>query len=268
MTNKNKISWNLGAEAYSKKFHKDEIIKGILKNPKQVFHPTTWEQIKRYVPEFSGKKICVPSSGDNHAVFAFAQLGAQVTSCDISEKQLENAYSVAKKYNLDNSIEFVCQDTMELDKIEDNTYDFVFTSNGVHVWINDLLAMYKNIYRVIKPNGVYIMHEIHPFQRPFNDDAHIIKPYDKIGPFEDEQEITYHWRLMDIFNAITTSGLNIEHTEEMFCEKDYEEPFWLSLDDILKGITATKEEVDRMHDWKINPMAAIPNWLNVVAIKR
>jgi len=35
--------------------------------------------------ELKGKKICVPSSGDNHVVFAFALLGAKVTSCDIAE---------------------------------------------------------------------------------------------------------------------------------------------------------------------------------------
>jgi len=264
---KNKVSWNLGADNYAKKYHTHEIISEILDNPSQAFHKDTWVQLNQYIPDLKGKRICVPSSGDNHAVFAFAKLGAKVTSCDIAENQLKNAEKIAKKYGLDKNIDFVCQDTMSLEKIEDNTYDFVYTSNGVHVWINDLNNMYKNIHRILKNDGLYMMHEIHPFQRPLDDDGKIEKPYDDVGPFDDGQEINFHWRIMDLLNAITSSGLNIKHTQEMFCEIDYEEPFWMSLEDILNGKTASKEEVDRMHDWKYNPVAAIPNWLNVIAKK-
>ena len=46
---------------------------------------------------------------------------------------------------------------------------------------------------------------------------------------------------MDIFNAMSASRLNIHHTEEMFAEKDYDYPFWISLDEQLKGATATRE---------------------------
>ena len=40
-----------------------------------------------------GKTVCVLGSGDNLAVFALAGLGAQVTSVDISQEQL----NIAKK---------------------------------------------------------------------------------------------------------------------------------------------------------------------------
>lgn len=69
--------------------------------------------------------------------------------------------------NHDWDIEFICDDTMKLTKISPNAYDFVYTSNGVHIWINDLESMYNNIYRVLKPTGTYIMFDIHPFMRPF-----------------------------------------------------------------------------------------------------
>jgi len=68
-------------------------------------------------------------SNDNHAVFAF-HLGAKVTSCDISEKQIENAFDIANKHGWD--IEFICDDTTKLTKVNSNEYDFVYTSNGVH----------------------------------------------------------------------------------------------------------------------------------------
>ena len=267
MSDKNKNSWNAGAEAYSAFNHSEKLMDRIVENPANAFHHTTWDIIKKYVPDLRGKTICVPSSGDNHAVFAFAMLGARVTSCDISENQLANAERIARKYGWDQSIEFICADTMKLDGIADGAYDFVYTSNGVHVWIDDLYGMYDNINRIIKPGGVYIMYEIHPFQRPFNDNAKIIKPYDMTGPFESDIEITFGWRVMDIMNALMDSGLIIRHIEEMFAEKDYDWPFFISYSDIAKGVTATREEVDLMYDWHNNPMAALPNWINIAAVK-
>lgn len=209
----------------------------------------------------------MPSSGDNHAVFAFAMLGAQVTSCDIAENQLLNAERIARKYGWADSIEFRCEDTMKLSGIADSAYDFVYTSNGVHVWIDDLPGMYRNIHRILKSGGLYIMYEIHPLQRPFNDDLSIKKPYDATGPFDSSEEVNYHWRIMDIMNAILDAGLSVNHVEEMFAERDYEWPFWISCVDILHGVTATRDEVDRMHDWHNNAMAALPNWLCVAAKK-
>lgn len=69
-------------------------------------------------PDLKSKKILLPSSGDNHAAFAFALLGAKVTSADISERQLENATVIAEKLNL--HIDFVCDNTMELSHIEND----------------------------------------------------------------------------------------------------------------------------------------------------
>jgi len=279
---KNKQNWNSYAAKYSARVHSDSEIIAIINNPAKAFHETTWKLIKTYIPDkkdklhpnkdsnlpiLKGKKICVPSSGDNRAVFAFAMLGAQVTSCDFSENQLANAERIAKQYSWGNSIEFICADTMALDEVPDNTYDFVYTSNGVHVWIHDLPAMYHNIHRITKPGGMYIMSEIHPFQRPFDEAVKVIKPYDDTGPIESETMTNFHWRVMDIMNAILGSGLTALHMEEMFAEKDYDWPFWQSMQDYMAGVTVPKEEVDRMHDWQHNPSAALPTWLCIAARK-
>jgi len=264
---KNKVSWNNYAAKYSANMHSDKFINTLIEDPTSAFHQATWKMIKKYIPDMQDKKVCVPSSGDNHAVFAFAMMGAKVTSCDISENQLANAERIAKKHGWNDSIEFICADTMTLADIINDTYDFVYTSNGVHVWINDLPGMYNNIHRVMKAGGIYIMYEIHPFTRPFGETLKVIKPYDAIGPFETEKEVTFHWRAMDIMNAIFASGLAALHIEEMYDEKNYDWPFWMSLQEFIDGATATPEEVDRMHDWRHNPMAALPNWLSIAARK-
>ncbi|WP_028551508.1 class I SAM-dependent methyltransferase [Paenibacillus sp. UNC451MF] len=120
-------------------YRTEEAIAKIITRPESAFHPTTYLMIQEAFPDLHGKRICVPSSGDNHAVFAFHLMGAKVTSCDISERQLENSANIAHKHGWD--IEFICDDTMKLDKIDSGKYDFVYTSNGVHVWINNLNAI-------------------------------------------------------------------------------------------------------------------------------
>lgn len=210
-----KDAWNEWSDTDFAKYRSEERISRLIEHPESAFHHITLSMIKKVFPNLQGKRICVPSSGDNHAVFAFHMMGANVTSVDISERQLENSATIAHKHGWE--IEFICDDTMELSKIKSNNYDVVYTSNGVHVWINDLSSMYKNIQRILKSNGTYIMYEVHPFTRPFGDDTKkltVVKPYDSIGPFGEIP--TYTWRMQDIINAIVSSGLNIKHIEEMF----------------------------------------------------
>lgn len=264
---KNKKDWNHYSEKWSAFNHSEKILRPILEDPSKAFHRKTWEMIQKYIPDFTGKRVCVPSSGDNLAVFAFALLGATVTSCDISENQLAHAKKVADREGLGDVIEFICADTMKLEGIRDNEYDLVYTSNGVHVWLNDLPSMYENVSRILKTGGLNIVYEIHPYLRPFNGELEVIKPYDATGPFEDEDTVNFHWRLQDILNAVMHSGIHLEHFEEMFDEKNYERPFWLKTEDIINGVSVSREEVDRMYDWKENPRMALPNWICLVGRK-
>lgn len=59
-------------------------------------------------------------------------------------------------------------DSMKLEELADETFDLVYTSNGVHVWIHDLGTMYRNFHRILKENGRYIMFDTHPWSRPFD----------------------------------------------------------------------------------------------------
>ena len=264
----NKARWNTSSDVYSAFNQSDRFMVPILKNPSKAFHVDIYKEINRYFPNLTGVNVCVPSSGDNHAVFAFAMLGATVTSCDLSENQLAHAKSIADQFPWGKSITFVCTDTMTLEGVVSDNFDFVFTSNGVHVWIPDLTAMYRSIHRVLKPNGLYMMYELHPFLRPFDRKGNIVKPYDMVGPFNDDDGITFAWRVMDFTNAISCAGLCIEQMNELYAEKDYDWPFWLSYDEIEKGATATPAEFDYMFDWQNNPMAALPNWITIAARKR
>lgn len=262
---KNQDNWDSYSGAYLRFKHNEKFISRILADPARAFEPACWQQLRLRFPDLTGKRVCVPSSGDNYAVIAFALLGAEVTSCDISREQLEAGKQLARRLELD--ITFQQEDTMALQGLPDNAFDLVYTSNGVHVWLNDLPAMYRNVHRVLKPGGVYVMCDVHPFQRPFGSDFQVVKPYEDVGPFEDETTINYAWRVQDFLNAMAGAGLRIRHMEEMHDQKDYEYPFWLPLEDAVNGVTVDPAEVDRLYDWRQNPSMALPAWMCVVCEK-
>jgi hypothetical protein len=80
--------------------------------PELAFEGKALQQIRRFYPVLSSRQACVMGSGDNYLAFALAGLGAQVTSVDISERQLEVADGRARALGLD--LEFVRADAADL----------------------------------------------------------------------------------------------------------------------------------------------------------
>ena len=154
-----KNHWNQVSDSdWYKSLRTDERLSALKQNPRSAFHPEMIALLEKHINDFAGKKILLPSSGDNHAAFAFALMGADVTSLDISERQLENAKNISDEWGLD--IEYVCDNTMYLSKISDAAYDLVYTSNGTLTWIGDLNEMYRNVSRVLKPGGYSAVFDI------------------------------------------------------------------------------------------------------------
>jgi len=257
-----KNSWNNNTEEY---YQNDiPIYEEVIKNPKKAFPVELFPLIEKYMGNLNGKRILVPSSGDNVAVFGFYLLGARVTSCDFAENQIRHAKAFADKNNWD--IEFLCQDSMVLDKIGNDKYDLVFTSNGVHVWIDDLLMMYQNFHRVLKNGGYNIFFETHPVTRPFDDSSYEIKikkVYEDIGPHGDVP--TYAWRTQDIVNAVISAGFTLKEMKEFHSfREDLESHNYLY---IRKEHLNKYKWTGDTFDWKNNPWAALPQCLSLCSEK-
>ena len=220
ITEKNRNDWNLYSAEYMRRTQSPETLKAIMKDPACSFVPEVWEIIRDHYPSFSGLNICVPSCGDCHAVYSFAILGAHITACDFSENQLNAAMQSAQRMRIADRIRFVCTDTMALDQIPDQTFDMVYTSRGVFVWLNNLKSMFQNVYRVLKPQGSYVGCDIHPFRRPFDEEGIPVKSYDATGPFEDQWHVNFHWRTADLLNAVIASQLRLDRIAEITDSKD------------------------------------------------
>lgn len=120
--------WNNNSDEYFRNTKFDELFSALEKDPYKGFPHAMAEMLKEYYPDLKGKNVCVPSCGDNTAVFSFCALGANVTAADISYKQIENAQKIAEKRNF--NVEYHVCDSMKLNELSDNMYDLVYTSRG------------------------------------------------------------------------------------------------------------------------------------------
>ena len=241
-------TWNQWASGRDPNYQQQ--VNRIIKNPQKAFPSKVWDSLCRHFPSFDDINVCVPSSGDNLAAFAFYLLGAKVTSCDISCKQIEKAEKIAQENNW--SIDFKVLDSMDLSSLAADSFDLVYTSNGVFVWISDLYVMFAEFHRILKQDGSYIFFETHPFNRPFDDNDNrlkIVKHYNDIhitGKLSN-----YHWRVHDLVNYLVQSGFRLEYMDELLAEKDTIGATWWNL-----------SEWDNKSDVLQNPYAALPQWIS------
>ena len=209
--------------------------------------------VREFVGDMSGKDVCVVGSGDNQAAFALAGMGANVTSVDISERRLAVASKRASHMGL--SITFLQADAADLGLIGNAEFDLVFSSNGFFVWIADLQAVFSEIGRILRPGGHYVFYDIHPFQRPWKEQAtpiEVAKPYWDTGPFDGaDGSFGFNWTLADLLNPLAASGLTLRRILESPAE---DSRFWQDYS-YLPGTD------DGLLDWKENPRAALPTWL-------
>ena len=251
-----KEHWDKTADsAWYQSLRTEEKIAALMEEPARAFHPAVYRMIREFAPDLRGKKALLPSSGDNHAAFALALLGAEAVSADISERQLERARSIADRYGW--NIRFVCEDTAKLSSLESNSFDLIYTSNGTVTWIADLDEMYRNFNRALKPRGISILYDVHPFQRPFSGEPwkapEIVKPYAETLPQR-------HWRVQDLMNAMIGAGLSIRRVEEL---EAVDAAFWFPYEQLQKQ---NPEQLENVNCWRRNPMAALPAWIAIAAV--
>lgn len=251
-------SWNRCSNEWYEDIEK--YIEQIIQQPDIAFPSPINEMLRDIFPSFEGLNICVPSSGDNTAVYAFHLLGAKVTSVDISEKQIENGLRVANKYNWD--ISFICDDSTFLSKLADESFDLVYTSNGVHVWIPDLTLMYSNFNRVLKPEGRYVFFESHPISRPFDDSGHdikIVREYSNVNPIINNGVKRYFWRTQDFINSLVSSTFQVVKMSEFNSSKND----FILFDYMYESIEERVEDNYRKYNWLENPWAALPQCIGM-----
>lgn len=258
----NQRFWDALAPHWRTLRDQDQLWRSCPERPELAFEGEALALIRKFAGNPQSRRALVIGSGDNYVAFALAGLGWQVTSSDISARQLDIASQRASQLGL--QIEFVCADAAMLEGIEDNAFDLVCSSNGFFVWIARPAQVFGEVQRVLKAGGFYIFYDIHPFLRPWKDQVTPLdmeRPYFETGPFENEAhgETSYefHWRLSDLLNPLLNAGLVLRQIAESPAE---DARFW-------EGYTYTPGHDQSLLDWRANPRAGLPVWLTVAAYK-
>lgn len=259
----NRRRWEATAAGYQQLAEADGAWRRCPQEPEVAFEGQALETIRECAGDLTGKKVCVVASGDNYAAFALAGLGAEVTSTDISDKQLQKAASRAAELGL--QIRFVQADAADLGALEESSFDLVCSTNGFFVWLADLGVVFSQIARLLKPGGHSVFYDVHPFQRPWKDQAQPLemdKPYaDTTFAYSSGEEgppcHQFHWTMASILNALVQSGLNVRKVVE---SPAVNARFW-------EGPSYGPGEDETLQDWRRNPRAGLPVWLTVAARK-
>lgn len=207
-----------------------------------------------YLGDISGKRVAVLGSGDNQVVFALAGLGAAVTSVDISQNQLDVAERRASELGL--SISFVRADVTDLTALEDGSFEIVYTGGHVAVWVADLETYYSEAVRILKPAGLFMVNEYHPFRRIWRESRESLiveSKYGQRGPFEYDhsddvlrpepgplKSYEFHWTIADFINAAIKAGCHL-----------------LMVDEYGQDVA----------DWEVAPLHGLPEFLLIVGRK-
>ena len=216
----------------------------------------------KYLGDVSGRSACVLGSGDNLVAFALAAAGARVTSVDISQAQLDIAAGRAEELGL--TIVFHRADVTELEELGDpveplggqgdgsgssdtsgpagpgdtddppggqpvGEFDIVYTGGHVAVWVSDLKRYYGEAIRILKPGGLFMVNEYHPFRRIWKHSAGPLRQeyhYFDHGPltYDRSEDISgdpgplpsyeFHWTVSDMVRAILDGGCELTAMEE------------------------------------------------------
>ena len=178
---RNRRGWDAVSDGWQAGIERRGVWRQCHRDPRLVFA----DQEIRWLQNVPGQRVAVLGSGDNLAVFALAGMGARVTSVDISQAQLNTAERRAHELELD--IDLVRADVTDLGALATGSFDLVYTGGHVALWVSDLPLYYREAARILKPGGLLVINEYHPFRRIWASQMDRLEresSYLERGPFE------------------------------------------------------------------------------------
>ena len=156
------------------------------------------------LPEVKGKKILDVGAGTGRVSLPLALAGAQVVALDVSEKILE----ILKRKN--KKIQTVIGEAESL-PFEDASFDIV-ASAFLIVHLKELKIFFDEVYRVLKPGGLFLVSNINQKEPP------VVKTREG-----DIQIKSYYHRPEKVREILSDLAFSIEQEEFI-----YENEVWIN----------------------------------------
>ena len=200
---------------------------------------------KNWFPDdLKGKQVLLIACGGGQQGPIMAALGADVTVIDNSKKQLEQDEYVAKRDNL--NIKTVQGNMQDLSVFADESFDFILQLGGG--WVDSVLPVWKEAYRVLKKGGIMLAGHNYPFDSIF--DLELMEKGELVLrhkiPYSDIKNLTE-----DEFVRITKDGVYFGHSLEDMIQGQIDVGFLIAgfyedngsgyvLDEFINSFFATK----------------------------
>jgi ubiquinone/menaquinone biosynthesis C-methylase UbiE len=185
--------------------------------------------------DIAGKPVLCLASGGGQQSAHFGLLGAKVTVLDLCEGQLNGDRQAARHYGYE--VTTVQGDMRDLSIFDDESFDLVIQGTSI-VFVPDVRPVYREVYRVLRPGGLYEVAHENPATFPASFDGtangwdgvgyRIAEPYIG-GPvrrradgsenmLEGEPTGEFRHLLDDIFNGLIEQGFAIKGVHEEACD--------------------------------------------------
>lgn len=178
-----------------------------------------------------GKDVVQLGCNNGRECLSLFALGARhVTGVDQSAAFLGQARELAARSP--HAPEFIESDIHHLPAQLKGRFDVALITIGVLNWMPDIAGFFRHVAQTLKPGGVLVVYETHPFLEMFDpesaDPFALSSSYFRKEPFVQNQPIVYegkveqqapssYWfvhSLGDIFSGAIAAGLQINHFKE------------------------------------------------------
>lgn len=198
-----------------------------------------------------GKRVLCLAAGGGQQSAIFGLLGAEVTVLDLSDAMLEQDERAAAHYGY--TIRTIRGDMRDLSMFASAEFDRVYHAISL-CYVRDVLDVYRQVYRVLEPEGLYRVGHVHPATYRVEwgswdgDGYRIASPYlgGQIAE-SDPAAPEYRHLLSTIFNGLIEAGFRIEgvyedprHLDHSHAIEEGSEPHLLSYIQMYFAILARK----------------------------
>jgi len=205
---------------------------------------------KIWFPGLKGANVLCLASGGGQQGPILAAAGAKVTVFDNSPKQLEKDRLVAERDGL--HIETIEGDMRDLSVFTDECFELIVHPVS-NCFVPDTKLVWREAYRILKPEGTLIAGMVHPFVYIFEQ-----KSFEK-GIYTIQNSIPY-----SDLESLTEDQLN------EFFEKNYPIEFGHSLEDLIGGQIEAGFKITGFYEdtWNEHPISKfIPTFFTTRAQK-
>ncbi|EDP46862.1 class I SAM-dependent methyltransferase [Rickettsiella grylli] len=218
----NQHGWNLRTSVHINSSFYD--VEGFLKGKSTLNFPE-----REFLSDVFRKKLLHLQCHFGLDTLSFSRMGAETVGVDLSSEAINYAKILCKKSNINS--QFIIGDVHQLSQyIAANTFDIIYSSYGVICWLYDLDIWAKEIFKVLKKNGEFVLIEFHPILdyvyngnisgklQYFSDGQTVCE--ETTGTYTDRESpikySEYRWKhnLADVVSALLNTTMKLEKMKE------------------------------------------------------